>query len=112
MATTQRKTTAIKERYNKTQLLTEIAENTDLTKKQVASVLDELTVLIERHIKKRSGGEFMMPGLFKIVTQRKPAVKARKGINPFTGEETMFKAKPARTIVKIRPLAKLKQFAE
>jgi nucleoid DNA-binding protein len=112
MAITKRKTTAIKERYNKTQLLTEIAENTDLTKKQVASVLDELTVLIERHIKKRSGGEFMMPGLFKIVTQRKPAVKARKGINPFTGEETMFKAKPARTIVKIRPLAKLKQFAE
>jgi nucleoid DNA-binding protein len=112
MANTTRKTTAIKERYNKTQILNEIAENTDLTKKQVASVLDELTVLIERHIKKRSGGEFMMPGLFKIVTQRKPAVKARKGINPFTGEETMFKAKPARTIVKIRPLAKLKQFAE
>jgi nucleoid DNA-binding protein len=112
MANVKRKTTAIKDRYNKTQILAEIAENTDLTKKQVASVLDELTLLIERHIKKRSGGEFMMPGLFKIVTQRKPAVKARKGINPFTGEETMFKAKPARTIVKIRPLAKLKQFAE
>ena len=111
MATTQRKTTAIKERYNKTQLLTEIAENTDLTKKQVASVLDELTVLIERHIKKRSGGEFMMPGLFKIVTQRKPAVKARKGINPFTGEETMFKAKPARTVVKVLPLKKMKDMA-
>jgi nucleoid DNA-binding protein len=53
-----------------------------------------------------------MPGLFKIQTVRKPATKARKGINPFTGEETVFKAKPARTVVKIRPLKKLKEMAE
>ena len=112
MATAKRKMTAISERYNKTQILNEIAENTGLSKKEVSSVLDELSILMERHIKKRSCGEFMMPGLFKIVTQRKPAQKARKGINPFTGEETMFKAKPARTIVKVRPLAKLKGFAE
>ena len=111
MATAKRKMTAISERYNKTQILTEIAENTGLSKKEVASVLDELGILMERHIKKRACGEFMMPGLFKIVTKRVPAKKARKGINPFTGEETMFKAKPARTDVKIRPLAKLKGFA-
>ena len=109
---TNRKVTAIRERYNKTQILNEIAENTGLSKKEVSSVLDELGILIERHVKKRSCGEFMMPGLFKIATVRKPAVKARKGINPFTGEETMFKAKPAKTVVKIRPLAKLKSFTE
>jgi nucleoid DNA-binding protein len=106
------KTTAIKERYNKTQMLNELAERTELSKKQVSSVIDELSVLIERHIKKRAAGEFVMPGLFKIQTVRKPATKARKGINPFTGEETVFKAKPAKTVVKIRPLKKLKEMTE
>ncbi len=53
----------------------------------------------------------MLPGLLKITTVRKPAVKARKGINPFTKEEAMFKAKPATTVVKVRPLKKLKDMA-
>ncbi len=107
-----RKVTAVKEKYTKTQILNEIAENTELSKKQVSSVLDELGVVIERHVKKRSVGEFTLPGLLKISTVRKPATKARKGINPFTGEETTFKAKPARTMVKIRPLKKLKDMVE
>ncbi len=102
------KNTAIKERYTKTQILNELAETTELSRQQVGSVLEELAVLIERHVKKRSAGEFVFPGLFKIVTVRKPATKARKGINPFTKEETVFKAKPASTVVKIRPLKKLK----
>ncbi len=108
MADAKRKTTAIKDRFTKTQIIAEIAENTELTKKQVAGVFEELEVLVERHIKKRAVGEFTLPGLMKIITVRKPAVKARKGINPFTKEETMFKAKPARTMVKVRPLKKLK----
>lgn len=107
-----RKVTAVKDKYTKTQILNEIAENTALSKKQVSSVLDELGVVIERHVKKRSVGEFTLPGLLKISTVRKPATKARKGINPFTGEETTFKAKPARTMVKIRPLKKLKDMVE
>ena len=102
------KATAISEAYNKTQILNEIAENTGLSKKDVTSVMDELGSLIERHIKKRGAGHFTMPGLLKITTTRKPATKARKGINPFTGEETTFKAKPARTVIKIRPLKKMK----
>jgi nucleoid DNA-binding protein len=106
------KATAVQERYNKSQILNELAERTELSRKQVSSVLDELATLIERHVKKRAVGEFVMPGLFKIQTVRKPATKARKGINPFTGEETVFKAKPARTVVKIRPLKKLKEMAE
>ena len=105
------KHSAIKDRYNKTQILKALADNTGLSKKDVSSVLDELGTLIERHLKKRSAGEFVLPGLLKIQTVKKPAVKARKGLNPFTGEETMFKAKPASTVVKVRPLKKLKDYA-
>ncbi len=105
-----KKLTAVKERYNKTQILNRVSEETGLTRREVSSVLDSLSDIIEAHIKKRAVGEFVFPGLFKIVTVKKPAVKARKGINPFTGEETMFKAKPASTAVKIRPLKKLKEF--
>ncbi|HIG30470.1 MAG TPA: DNA-binding protein [Verrucomicrobiales bacterium] len=93
----------------KTQILDHIAESTELSRKQVAAVLDGLGEVIETHIKKRSVGEFVLPGLLKIVTVRKPATKARKGINPFTKEEVMFKAKPASTVVKVRPLKKLKE---
>ena len=107
-----KKLTAVKERYNKTQILNEIAENTELSKKQVQSVLDSLGDVIERHVKKRAVGEFVLPGLLKIQAVKKPAKKARKGINPFTGEETVFKAKPASIAVKIRPLKKLKEMAE
>lgn len=101
----------IAERQNKTQMLTQISETTELTKKQVQAVLDELTNIIEGHIKKKGVGEFVLPGLLKITTVKKPATKARKGINPFTGEEVMFKAKPASTSVKVRPLKKLKEMA-
>ena len=110
-AAPKRKTTAISEKMTKTQILNEIATNTELNRKQVASVLDELELLIERSIKKRALGEFTIPGLMKITTVKKPATKARKGINPFTGEETVFKAKPASTAVKVRPLKKLKDYA-
>ena len=102
---------AISPRYSKTQILTEIAESTDLSRKQVGAVIDELSSLIDRHVKKRGCGEFVLPGMLKITTVKKPAKKARKGINPFTGEETMFKAKPASIAVKVRPLKKLKEMA-
>lgn len=105
------KTTAIQNKMTKSQILAEITDNTDISKKDVATVLAELDSLIERHIKKRACGEFLLPGLLKIVTVKKPAVKARKGINPFTGEEMMFKAKKATTVVKVRALKKLKEMA-
>lgn len=101
-------TTAIKEPMSKSQIMAHIAETTDVSKKDVAAVVTELTNLIERHVKKNAAGEFKMPGLLKIKVVRKPATKARKGINPFTGEETVFKAKPARNVVKIVPLKALK----
>ena len=100
-----------KDRLSKTQILDQIAESTSLTRKQVASVLDSLGDVIETHVMKNGVGEFVLPGLMKISTVRKPAVKARKGINPFTKEEVTFKAKPASTAVKVRPLKKLKDMA-
>ena len=107
-ATPARKVPAVKKPMTKSEIVSTLAENSGLAKKQVSTVLDELSLLIERHIKKRSPGQFSLPGLMKIEVKSKPATKARKGINPFTGEETIFKAKPARKVVKIRPLKKVK----
>ncbi|TNC91347.1 HU family DNA-binding protein [Thalassolituus sp.] len=108
-----RKVTALSERYTKTQILNEIADNTGLTRKEVNAVLEELGIVIERHIKKRAVGEFTLPGLLKIKTIKKPAQKARKNVpNPFRPGETMdVAAKPASTRVKVLPLKKLKDMA-
>jgi len=104
-------TAPIKDKYSKTQILDAIAAATDLSRKQVAAVLDSLGEVIEAHVKKNAVGEFVLPGLLKISTVRKPATKARKGVNPFTKEEVTFKAKPASTVVKLRPLKGLKDMA-
>ena len=108
-----RKMPAISDRYTKTQILAEIAENTELSKKDVAAVLEELSVLMERHVKKRSCGEFVLPGLLKIEAKKKPARKAQKNVpNPFKPGETMdVAAKPASVQIKVRPLKKLKDMA-
>lgn len=106
-----KKQASVKERYNKTQILDEIATSTGLSRKQVSSVLEGLSGVIESHVKKNAVGEFVLPGLLKITSVRKPAVKARKGISPFTKEEVVFKAKPATTVIKVRALKKLKDMA-
>lgn len=99
---------AIKEPMTKTALFANIADTTELSKKDVAKVFEALGDIINGHIKKNAVGMFTLPGLLKVKTVRKPATKKRKGINPFTGEETVFKAKPARTVVKVLPLKKMK----
>lgn len=101
----------IKEPLTKSQLFATIAENTDMMKKDVVAVFDELATLINGHVKRNGAGVFTLPGLLKIKVVRKPATKARKGINPFTGEPTVFKAKPARNVVKCQPLKNLKEMA-
>jgi nucleoid DNA-binding protein len=105
------KCTAIKNKLSKSQILENIATSTGLSRKQVAAVIDEMGCLMGRSIMKNAAGEFIVPGSFKVVTINKPARKARKGINPFTGEPTIFKAKPASVAVKIRPLKGLKEYA-
>ncbi|MFV2068811.1 MAG: HU family DNA-binding protein [Pirellulales bacterium] len=92
----------------KTEIYSNIAVATDLTKKDVGAVFDALAVQIKKSVGRGGPKAFTIPGLCKIVVQHKPATKARKGTNPFTGEPTVFKAKPARNIVKIRPLKNLK----
>ena len=104
-------TNPIKQAMTKSQIYAALAEETGLSKKEVTAVMDAYTSLIERHVKKNGAGEFKMPGLFKVRVIKKPAVKARKGVNPFTGEEMMFKAKPARNVVKILPLKAMKDMA-
>ena len=106
-------TSAIQDKYTKTQILNTISENTGLARKDVSSVLDELGVLIERHIKKRGVGEFTLPGLLKIKAVKRPARPARKNVpNPFRPGEFMdIPKKPATTRVKVLPLKKLKEFA-
>lgn len=93
----------------KSEILAHIADETELGKKDVAAVLESLTGLIGKNIGSRGPGMFNLPGLMKIKVNVKPKTKARKGINPFTGEEMMFKAKPARKVVKIAPLKSLKE---
>ena len=108
-----RKAPAIQKKYTKTEILNEIASNTDISKKDVAAVIEELTVLIERHVKKRAVGEFTLPGLLKIKSVVRPARPARKNVpNPFKPGELMdIPKKPATTRVKVLPLKKLKDFA-
>jgi len=90
----------------KSEIFSTIAEKTDMTKKDVAAVFEQLEDVIEKSLKKH--GVFTMPGLCKMTVKKKPATKARKGKNPFTGEEIMIKAKPASKTVRIRPLKNLK----
>lgn len=107
--TATKKAPAVKKPPTKNEMLTYIAEDTGLTKKEVAMVMDSLTGLIAKNLKPRSAGAFNLPGLLKIKVVKKPATKSRKGVNPFTGEEITIKAKPARRAVKVTPLKGLKE---
>ena len=93
---------------SKSEIMSSIADKTELSRKEVSSVFDALADLIQDNLKPRGPGQFSVPGLMKITVTKKAATKARKGINPFTGEETVFKAKPASKVVKVRPLKNLK----
>jgi nucleoid DNA-binding protein len=96
----------------KSEILTNIAGTTELSRKQVASVIDALGGLMKKNVGKKGPGIFVLSGLLKVVTVSKPAVPAREGINPFTKQMQMFKAKPARKVVKIRALKALKDMVK
>lgn len=104
-----KKPSAITEKQTKSQILSSIAEDTGLTKKEVTAVMDSLAEHAQAHLQKKGSGEFSIPSLgIKLRRVIKPARKARKGVNPFTGEEIMIKAKPATTSVKATVLKALK----
>jgi len=92
----------------KSEIIAGIADATGLTKKDVSGVFDAMAAQIKKSLGRSGPGAYAVPGLMKLVVVRKPATEARKGINPFTGQETVFKAKPARNVVRIRPLKNLK----
>jgi nucleoid DNA-binding protein len=96
----------------KSQILTSLSEGAELKKKEVAAVLEGLSCLIKAAVGKKGSGVFVLPGLLKILVVDKPAVPARRGINPFTKKEQMFAAKPKRRAIKVRPLKALKDFAK
>lgn len=106
-------TKPIGEAYSKTQFIADLCERTGIAKKDVNTVLNEIGNIIHGHIRKKAAGSFTMPGLLKIVTVKKPAQKARKNVpNPFRPGEFMdVPAKPARTVLKVRPLRRLKDMA-
>ncbi|MHC5209343.1 MAG: HU family DNA-binding protein [Planctomycetota bacterium] len=93
----------------KSEVYREVSEKTGLTRKQVGEVFDTMAGLIKKDLGNRGPGVFTVPGLIKVKVVKKPATKARMGTNPFTGEQMMFKAKPARKVVKTQPLKALKQ---
>lgn len=101
-----------KKPMTKSEVLNSLSESSGLSKKEVAGVLEDLGGLIAKNLNRRGPGVFTVPGLMKVKVVRKPATKARKGINPFTKEETMFKAKPARNVVKVQPLKALKDMVK
>jgi nucleoid DNA-binding protein len=86
----------------KSQLIDKIAQLQELAKKDVRAMMEALTEVGHKELKKN--GVFVLPGFAKFVVIKKPATKARKGVNPFTGEEMMFKATPARKVVRARPV--------
>jgi len=90
----------------KSEITRVIAEATDVPRKSVANVMEALTAMIGQDLAKV--GLFSLPGVAKMTVVNKPATRARKGINPFTGEPTIFKAKPRRKLVKLRALKALK----
>ena len=99
---------AVKKPTTKAETFNFIAEKTGLTRKDVSAVFDSLNTLIRRDIRRTGPGMYTLPGLMKIKVVRKPATRSRKGVNPFTGEAMVFKAKPARNVVKVLPLKGLK----
>jgi nucleoid DNA-binding protein len=86
----------------KSQLIGKIAEDTELAKNDVKAVIETMVTVGHKELKKT--GVFLVPGFAKFVVIKKPATKERKGINPFTKEPTVFKARPARKIVRARPV--------
>ncbi|MCU7843590.1 MAG: HU family DNA-binding protein [Candidatus Thiodiazotropha sp. (ex Monitilora ramsayi)] len=108
-AAAPRRQPAITAKQTKTQILTAIAEDTGLSRKEVAAVFSSMSDLITRHVQRRGSGEFSVPDCgIKIRRVIKPRTKARMGRNPATGEAIKIAAKPAKTVVKVTALKALK----
>ena len=95
-------------RLSKTQLVEMIAKSSGLTKQQTAAALKALSELVAQQLGKRGPGEVIIPGLLRLGVVEKPATSQHEGINPFTKEPMTYKARPARKVIRVRPLKALK----
>ena len=107
-AAVSRHTGLVTSKLTKSGILNEIAHNSQLARKQVGTVLDELEQLISRHIKRGGIGEFTLPGLLKVRAVQRPATPQRMGRNPATGQEIVIPPKPASVRVRVSALKRLK----
>jgi nucleoid DNA-binding protein len=97
-----------KKRLNKSEFVNILSEKSGLTKKQASSVLDSINAVVIEQLGKRGPGEVLIPGLLKLMVVDKPATPQHKGVNPFTKEPMIYKAKAASKVIKVRPLKALK----
>jgi len=95
-------------RLTKSQFVAAMAEKSGLTKKQAAAALDALSAMVAHELSKRGPGEVIIPGLLRLGVVDKPATPQHEGINPFTKEPMTYKARPARKVIRVRPLKGLK----
>lgn len=102
----------LKKHYTKQQLLQHIANNTNLSKKNVNLILDELLSVIKMHIKKGGPEKFILPGIMKLIIKDVPEQKEKIGFNPFTKKEMLFKAKPATRKIKVKLLKNIKDMVK
>jgi nucleoid DNA-binding protein len=93
---------------SKSQFVTTLAEKSGLNKKQAASALAAINVIVAQQLGKRGPGEVLIPGLLRLNIVDKPATLQREGVNPFTKEPMIYKAKAARRVIRVRPLKALK----
>ena len=96
------------ERMSKSGFVAALAEKSGLTKKQAAAALEALNAMVAHELGKKGPGEVILPGLLRLSVVSKPATPEHEGLNPFTKEAMIYKAKPARRVIKVRPLKFLK----
>jgi nucleoid DNA-binding protein len=99
-------------RLTKSQVISELAEATELDRKSINRVFDGLTDIIKKQLGSRGPGEFVIPGIIKLRAVKKPATKERPGINPFTKEPIVIKAKPASKKIRASALKALKDLVQ
>ena len=99
-------------RLTKSQVISELAESTELDKKSINRVFDGLTDIIKKQLGSRGPGEFVIPGLLKLRAVKKPATKDRPGINPFTKQPITIRGKPASKKIRASALKALKDLVQ
>ena len=95
-------------KMSKSQFVTTLAEKSGINKKQALTVLETINAMVAQQLGKQGPGEVLIPGLLKLNVIVKPATSQHEGVNPFTKEPMIYKAKAARKVIKVRPLKALK----